>query len=211
MCIFLAPAAAAGASAATAGTTAAAASAAATTAANLLAAQLAIAVVGGAATYAQQSANAKAMEKYQNQQYQANKELAGANAVRAYSALQRRNLEEQALATKSIESVTKQAQAARAAARVAAGESGTGGISVDQVYQDFARQEAEYTGNIIRQRVFQQSQLDTEMKAVQLGQQAQTLNATPRPVEQPNLIGALLRIGAESLNAGTNYYLMTRA
>lgn len=176
----------------------------------LVGAQVAIGAVGAAVQFAQASANAKATEKYQQQVYNSNKELADANAVRAYGALQRRANEETALASKSIENVTKQAQAARAAALVASGESSTGGASVSQVYQDFARQEAEYTGTVIRQRVFNTTQLNAEAKAVQLGQQAQILNATPKPVERPSLIGALLRIGEAGVGGLTNYQLLTK-
>lgn len=166
-----------------------------------------LALGGGSAVYeyGQGRANAKASAKYQRQVYESNKALADANALRAYSALQRRAAEEHAMASKSIQNVTDQATAAQAAARVASGESGTAGASVDAVYQDFARQEAEFAGTVIRQRLFNTRQLEMEAKGVQLGQQAQILSALPKPVETPSLIGALLRIGAAGLNAASTY------
>lgn len=176
----------------------------------LIGAQVALGTAGTLLQFSQAKANADAQNKYQNQVYKTNKELADANAIRAYAALQERASQENALASRSIQNVVDQATRARAAALTAAGESGTAGASVSQVYQDFARQEADYTGTIVRQRVFQTAQLNAEAKAIQLGQQAQIAQATPKPVEQPNFMGALLRIGEIGVNAGTNYYLLNK-
>lgn len=176
----------------------------------LIGAQVALGVGGAVLQFQQAQANASAQNKYQKQVYKTNKELADANAIRAYAALQERASQENALASKSIQNVMDQATRARAAALTASGESGTAGASVSQVYQDFARQEAEYTGTIVRQRVFQTAQLNAEAKAVQLGQQAQTASATPKPIEQPNFMGALLRIGEVGVNAWTNQYLLNK-
>lgn len=177
---------------------------------SLTAASFALSAASAGGGYLQSKANAKATEAYQKQTFEVNKSLADANAVRAYAALQRRAIEENAMASKSVQNVVDQARQAQGAARTASGEAGTSGNSVDQVYQDFARQEAEYTGTIIRQRVFNTAQLEAEGKAIQLGQQAQIQNAVPQPIEQPNFLGALLRIGEAGTQAYTNYYLLTQ-
>lgn len=167
--------------------------------------QLAITTLSAGIGVAQQAANARAMSKYQNQQYKATKEAATANAINQYNALLTRQQQETASAAEAIEMSSRRAEAAASTARVTAGESGAAGGSVAALLNDFRRQELGFAQTTIRNQTWQNAQIKLNMEGIRSNQQAAIVSAMPKPVEQPDYLGAMLRIGAGALDAYGTY------
>lgn len=167
--------------------------------------QLALTAVSTVVGVATQSANAKAQEKYQNAQFKATKEAATANAITQYNALQVRQQQETAAAAQAIDQSSMRAAQAAGTARVTAGETGTGGASMDALLNEYRRQELGFAQTTIRNQTWQNAQIQLNMEGIRANQQAQIASAVPRPVEQPDYIGAALRIGAGALDAYGTY------
>lgn len=148
--------------------------------------------------------NADAASDYQNAVYKRNAELADDAALAAYSSLQRRQLEEREAAGQGIEQVKRQALQAAGAARVSAGEAGVGGLNIDALLGDFARQELEYQTSVIRNQAFRSAQFGQEYEAIRGQQAGRILSALPQPVAKPDFFGAALRIGADALGGYTS-------
>lgn len=167
--------------------------------------QLALTAVSAIAGVATQRANAKAQEKYQNAQFKATKEAATANAITQYNALQVRQQQETAAAAQAIDQSSMRAAQAASTARVTAGETGTGGASMDALLNEYRRQELGFAQTTIRNQTWQNAQIQLNMEGIRANQQAQIAAAVPKPVEQPDYIGAALRIGAGALDAYGTY------
>lgn len=164
---------------------------------------IALVAVGTALSTATQVANASAVNRSQRQNFALAKEAADANALRQYAAIQRRQIEEDAKASQSISNASREARAVASTARVAAGEVGVAGLSVDALQADFARSEGEYQRVVTRNSAFLRSQFSSELEAVHAGQQAQILNALPGPPVVPDFANTI--IGAYSRVLSINY------
>jgi hypothetical protein len=167
--------------------------------------QLALTAVSAAVGVATQQANAKAQAEYQNAQFKATKEAATANAITQYNALQVRQQQETAAAAQAIDQSSMRAAQAAGTARVTAGETGTGGASMDALLNEYRRQELGFAQTTIRNQTWQNAQIQLNMEGIRANQQAQIAAAVPKPVEQPDYIGAALRIGAGALDAYGTY------
>lgn len=167
--------------------------------------QLALTTLSVGVGVAQQAANARAQEKYQNQQYKAVKEAATANAINQYNALLTRQQQETAAAAQAIDLSSRRAEAAASSARVTAGETGTGGASVAALLNDYRRQELGFAETTIRNQTWQNAQIKLNMEGIRSNQQQAIISAMPKPVQQPDYLGAVLRIGAGVMDAAGTY------
>jgi len=157
----------------------------------------------GLADYMQGTQAANAMEDYQKRLHQRNTEIANRDANRQLAALGTRMIQEQAAATQAIDEVGRQAERAAATTRLAAGEAGVSGGSLEAVLQDFKAQELRAQTTTIRNLAFSQAQFAAEGEGVVLQQEGKILSSLPQPVEKPNFLNTVLKIGAQS--AGTLY------
>lgn len=171
----------------------------------IAATQLALTVVAAGVGVAQQAANTRAQERYQNAQFKATKEAATANAITQYNALQVRQQQETAAAAQAIDQSSMRAAQAAGTARVTAGETGTGGASMSALLNEYRRQELGFAQTTIRNQTWQNAQIQLNMEGIRANQQAQIAAAVPKPVEQPDYIGAALRIGAGAMDAAGTY------
>lgn len=167
--------------------------------------QLALTAIGSIYGVAQQQANARAQEQYQKAQYEATKEAATANAISQYNALLTRQQQESAAAAQAIDQSAMRAAQAASTARVTAGETGTGGASMDALLNEYRRQELGFAQTTIRNQTWQNAQIQLNMEGIRANQQAQIAAAVPKPVQQPDYLGAALRIGAGALDAYGTY------
>lgn len=168
---------------------------------------IAFAVLSTASTLygtAQARANADAQVKYQQNIYEANKQIATNAALANYASLQRRRIQEHEAASQAINQVVVESKKAQGTARVAAGESGASGLSVDALLADFHRQELNYQSGVIRQQGFSDLQLQDEAEAVRNQTQGRILSALPQPVAKPDFFGAALRIGTDLIGGYTD-------
>jgi len=160
-------------------------------------------LVSGAGV-AQQSSNARAQSKYQNQIHEANKQNADENAKRAYAQIGARVLQERESAAAALLDVSTRAEQARSTALVTAGETGTTGISVNLLLADFTANEVRHADVTRRNLENTEAQLELQGEAIRAGQQAQVLQTLPQPVATPNFFGAAARIATQSLGSYLN-------
>jgi len=149
--------------------------------------------------FMQQKANAKATNKWQEQIHSLNTEQATKSGLAAYAALAQRRQEERAKAAQAINEVARDAVMARGAARVAAGEAGVGGGSVDALLSDFSRQELEYQSSVLHGQRLNEAQFEREGEAIQSQTYGRIVSTLAVPAQKPNLFGLLLGIGGSAL------------
>jgi hypothetical protein len=171
--------------------------------------QLGISTLGTVYGVVQQQQNAAAQAKWQQQQSAAVQANATAAAVSQYSALLNRQNQENAAASQAIDANSRKAAAAAAAARVSAGEVGTAGNSVSALLDEYRQQELGFRQTQIRNATWASAQLKLDMDAVRANQQAAIAASAPKPVQAPDYLGALLRIGEASMDA-TTYYVKNK-
>lgn len=100
---------------------------------------------------------------------------------------QRFRYEEEA---QQLQSASIKAMQARARARVAAGEAGVAGKSVDALLDDFSRQESMYRFGLTRQS--RQRDVARNLQLKDMNQQSyNTLLQINQPIEQPDYAGAI--------------------
>lgn len=167
-------------------------------------ASLALTAATTAYTTYQQKVNADAQEKYQKELHKFNSQVATENALRNYAALQRRQVQEREAAAIDIQQIAAQSTAAQGTARAAAATAGTAGLSVEALVADFERDELAFQDQVRRTSTFRDEQFRLEAEGVRAGLQGQILSTLPQPVQQPDFVGAALRIGASSVSILSN-------
>ncbi len=170
---------------------------------------VAAALIVGAAQvgyqYYGEQKQAKATARFQDRAAKEGQALAKQNFDNQQAQVQQQQQEENEASSQQIQQVQKEAAAGRAQARVASGEAGVTGLSVDALISDFSNQEADSLSTIKRNSFFKRRQLKME----QLGLRAQGMNqlASTRyqPVRGPSAVGAGLSIAGQGLDAYTKY------
>lgn len=165
-------------------------------------------IVGAAQTgyqYYGEKQQAKSQARFQEAAAKEGQELAKESFQNQQTDIQNRAQEQSEADAQQVGQVKKEAAQARSQARVASGEAGVAGLSVDALLADFSNQEAESLGTIKRNTFFRKRQLQQE----QLGLRAQGMNqlASTRfaPIRGPSSIGAGLSIAGQGLTAYTKY------
>lgn len=147
----------------------------------------------------------------QSQQQQAlNRQLALESYSRQADAENTRLAQEEAAATERTLQANIRAARAAAEARVDATHAGVAGISVNSLYDEFARENARYTDAIRMSR--EHDRIATALRKQGFGAEARNrvLSFTPyqpRPIEEPSLIGSLLKIGGSAAKGYADYTL----
>jgi hypothetical protein len=148
---------------------------------------------------------AKSNARFQDQAAKEGQALAKESFQQQQTDIQNRAQEQNEATAQQIGQVKKEASQARSQARVASGEAGVAGLSVDALLADFSNQESDSISTIKRNSYFQRRQLQQE----QLGIRAQGMNqlASTRyaPIRGPSAIGAGLSIAGSSLSAYNKY------
>lgn len=176
------------------------------TAVGALVASLVISVAGTAATLTAQAQAAGAQEDYQKQvAKQRNQQfIQEAEAARTQEAQQN-----EALARRNFQAVQANREA-EATARVAAGDAGAEGPSVQALLRDYHAQEARFLESTARQQQLSSvgfgQNLAIERTRVALGN-----TASNSPIQQPNYIGEAANLGSRSLGAYSNYLILKRS
>jgi len=178
-------------------------------------ASVAIAAAGtGVSLYAQdQQADAEAtyqkrLADARNTEIEENFRLAVASAQNQDKALQARAVQEGEAATEEKMRNAREAAKAVATARVAAGEGGVSGTSVNALLNDFMAQEARYRHSANVNLEYARDSIEYEQEAndvVTKGRVASVKPFKPSPVQQPNYVGAALRIAGSGLDAYSGY------
>ena len=175
------------------------------TATQMFAISLGLTAATTAVSVAGQQQAANAQEAYQKSVYEAEK----ASAEEAYrNQILSDNLrlaqEDEAKSQDLTENVIRAAEA-RSTARVAAGEAGVAGLSVDALMHDFSRSEAVYKDAVNRNHEFRQLQSVQDRKSYDATRRSRIHRATPQPVQKPSYLGAALRIGGGAFDSYTKF------
>jgi len=167
----------------------------------------------GIVSYVGQSQQASAQASYQaqlaqarNQEILQNAQLAQESYLQQAQQLNLRQQQEDEKTSQSIQQTRLEAAQARATTRVAAGESGVAGLSVDNLLRDFYRQEDVFNESVRRNRDFSRLQTQEDIKGLQAQAQGRTASVrpyTPEPVVRPNLLGTALQIVGDVASRGS--------
>ena len=152
--------------------------------------------LGAASSGAQavgQRQQAKQQAAYQAQAQAAERQ----RFLQEQTSLRMRQAQEQEAVGRELEQVSKKSQAALARARVAAGEAGVAGASVQALMDDYMRQEAGYRSALLRQQEL--GSLGTGLGLEQAGfATQQRMIGLSQPIEKPSFLTA----GLSALSGG---------
>jgi len=167
----------------------------------------------GIVSYIGQSQQASAQASYQAQLAQArnqeildNARLAQESYLQQAQQLNLRQQQEDEKASQNIQQTRLDAAQARATTRVATGEAGVSGLSVDNLLRDFYRQEDVFNESVRRNRDFSRLQTQEDIKGLQAQAQGRIASVrpyTPEPVVRPNLLGTALQIVGDVATRGS--------
>lgn len=156
---------------------------------------IASAVIGGA-----QSASSVAGQRQQakmQEQAQANASVQERQRYLAeVSAMRTQQQQEMISRAQRIQEASKRGMEARSRARVAAGESGVSGLSVDALMGDLTRQEAQYAFSEQQQAEMTDVNRQLQLQESGIGFNRNMLRIN-KPIEQPNYLEAALQ-GAQT-------------
>lgn len=169
-------------------------------------------VASGITSYVGQQQQANAQAAYQaqlmqarNQEIMENSRLAQESYLRQVQQLNLRQTQEDEKASQEIQQTQIEAAQARARTRVAAGEAGISGLSVDSLFRDFYMQEDIFKESVRRNREFGrlQSQEDAKgFRAQAEGRIASIRPYVPEPIVRPSFLGAALQIATDTAARG---------
>lgn len=167
----------------------------------------------GIVSYIGQSQQASAQASYQAQLAQArnqeildNARLAQESYLQQAQQLNLRQQQEDEKASQQIQQTRLDAAQARATTRVATGEAGVAGLSVDNLLRDFYRQEDVFNESVRRNQIFSRLQTKADIKGLQAQAQGRIASVrpyTPEPVVRPNLLGTALQIVGNVASRGS--------
>ncbi len=150
----------------------------------------------------------KAAVDQRDQEIEENYKLSIASMHDAHKAQQARILQEGEYASGEEQRNAIEAAEARGTARVAAGEAGVSGLSVNALLDDFRAQEARYSYGTRRNLGISTENIEADMIGARATAQGRS-NSIPRlakePINRPGYLGAALRIGGDALGAYSKY------
>lgn len=177
----------------------------------MVASELAISVGSNLMGFAAQKDAAESEEEYNYQVALAQQRQMQENARRAMRSYflnidreQVRMLQEREAAAQKIEQSALAEAAARGTARVAAGEAGVAGNSVEALQQDFERQQAVLEESVLTNLDWKEDQSRVNMEAYRnqaLARIGSVQGAPEREVSQPSLLASLIGVAGDA--AGT--------
>lgn len=153
---------------------------------------IALTIASGAASYASARSSAVGQQK----QYEYNAQLAEQSARNQYNQIRQRQAQENEKSSQEISEVSRRALKARSTAMVQAAEKGVGGRNIQDLLQDFERQESEYRNISLRNRAFRELAYEDQLESIRLGTQSRIINALPTQAK-PSFLGTALKIGGQ--------------
>lgn len=148
---------------------------------------------------------AKSQQRFAKRQAEEGAALARADFDLQNQVLAERDQQEQEAASQAVTEVQREAAQARASTRVAAGEAGVAGLSVDALLAEFDMQEAAAVYNIKRNRQHSVSQADLSRKGIR-AQTAQNIGRTRyAPISRPSLVAHGLQAAGDAAGLYAKY------
>lgn len=168
-------------------------------------ATLVIGVATTAYTYYDTDQNVKAQNRINQAQAEEGAALAAESFKQQAGAVRLRESEEAEAATLEKFENRKQAAQARATARVSSGEAGVSGVSVDQLIQDFHRQELNFETGTNRNLELANSQSEQDLKGLRSGAIDRVIGTRRAPTQRPSYLAAGLDVANQSLSTYQRY------
>jgi hypothetical protein len=147
--------------------------------------------VGSIVSFTEGSIAASKQNKMNQRIAARNKDIAEKTAINQYQQLNERQLEEQNKAAQQITEIARQARDAKGAVSVQAAGAGVKGQSVEDLIDEFERQELENIGVTKLNLAYTTSNIEMDKKGVQLGLDSRLLASLPDRVRGPGF-GSLL-------------------
>jgi hypothetical protein len=141
--------------------------------------------------------------KAQTAAYEQNRKNAIQSANDQYAATNQRIIQERASAAASKQDALREQRAATATAKVAAGEAGTSGLSVDALLADYDARTARYTGRVDDNLQATEEQLLREESGIRSNAVGR-INSV-QPGQKPSFFDAGLRILGQGLDSYGSY------
>ncbi len=148
----------------------------------------AIAIAGLAIQYQGQQKQASSEFSYREATRKEGESLAKHSFFNQIHLEQTQQSEEDEAASSEQIQIQREGAQARATARVAAGEAGVSGLSVDALLADFDRQEAEYSGSIQRTREFSARQSAYNLASMRANGMSQIASTRYAPIARPSAV-----------------------
>lgn len=152
--------------------------------------------ISAASTAAQYVGQMQAAEA-QNATYEQNRIAATKAQELSWQQIDTRTIQEREAAATEKANTAREVRAAQATAKVAAGEAGVGGLSVDMLLGDIAGRYGRYASGVDTQTDWSVAQLQMEKRGV-AAQAQDRINSVERG-RKPSLFDAGLRIGAAGI------------
>lgn len=114
------------------------------------------------------------------------------NALRQYTAIQSRQVQERARAAQAIQQSAKAARTASSSSAVASAEAGVGGASVAALQREFERTALDFESTTIRNQAFLDAEFQDKAAGVRAEQEA-TVNSAYNQIQTPNYLGILMQ------------------
>ncbi len=164
-----------------------------------------ITAVSAVASYKAADDSAQTTENFQDASAKEGARLARESFDNQNKDVQARSREEDSAAAQAIRVNQQEAAKAKATARVASGEAGVSGLSVDALLSDFNRQEDDYTNSILTNRDISRRQSQQALKGIRAGTESQLAASRFAPVRRPSYLTPGLQIAGAGLAAGAQY------
>lgn len=165
-------------------------------------------VVGAATSYTAyqgQEQAAKAQARYNAQAAAEGEKLARESLEIQSRQMALRAQQEEEAKAQAIAQTNREFMRAKATAKVAAGEAGVAGLSIDQLLADFDNLEALELGAIERNDQFEDQQLETEKLGIRANMNQRLSSLRTAPVPRPSQTAAVLGFTGSALNSYSRY------
>ena len=154
-----------------------------------------LAVASTGAQFVGQRQQARQQARYQKQAAAAERQ----RALQEQRSVRMRQAQEQEATNRELADVALKSREALATATVSAGESGVAGLSVDQLLDDYTRQEASYRMGIGRQQGMKDVQTGLALTDAGFRSRSNLININ-RPINKPSFLTAALDAGSRGFS-----------
>jgi hypothetical protein len=171
----------------------------------LVAASLIVGTASQVAQYQGQQQQARQQYRYAKAAAEEGQAAAKQNFQIANAQESERQREEAEASSQQISQIRKQAAEARSTARVAAGEAGVSGLSVDALLADFDRQEATSVNAVNRNRELSLRQSGFTRLGIRANGMNELSSTRFKPIARPSLTELGLGVASEGLSSYNRY------
>lgn len=162
---------------------------------------IALSISASAASYKAQADQARASGKYQNAVALQTGQIAQSNYLQQTGAAGAAVQQGQLQASSQIQANQTRGLQAQGALNTAAAEAGVGGNSVDEMLQDFRRQEALAADSIHTNQSFNTQQIISQEEGLRAQAQGRIASSRPGPISGPSAVALGLSIAGSAFSA----------